>query len=163
MISFVFALLAILCFQPAPLLARSGPASKDHPPELWPGYGFKGGQITGKATKPPVLESCSAPETAQVSPSTNPNRVRIDVKMACRGMLILSDTYFPGWHASIDREPAEIHEAYGALRGIVVDKGEHHIEFLYRPVSAIAGLALTALGILFVIWTRWHSRKDAVE
>ena len=114
-------------------------------------------------TKPPVLESCSAPETAQVSPSTNPNRVRIDVKMACRGMVILSDTYFPGWHASIDRQPAEIHEAYGALRGIVVDKGEHHIEFLYRPVSAIAGLALTALGILFAIWTRWHSRKDAVE
>ena len=72
-------------------------------------------------------------------------------------MVILSDTYFPGWRATIDGQPAVILEPFGALRGIVVDKGEHHIEFLYRPTSAVAGISLTALGVLFVIWTRWRT------
>ena len=108
-------------------------------------------------TAPPVLETCSTPEEAQVAPSANPNRVRIDVKLACRGMVILSDTYFPGWRATVDGQPAVILEPFGALRGIVVEKGDHHIEYLYRPTSAVAGISLTALGVLFVLWTRWRS------
>jgi hypothetical protein len=109
-------------------------------------------------TPPPALEACPA-EDASISPTPNPNRVRIDVAMNCRGLLILSDTAFPGWHATVDGRPVEILEPFGALRGIVVDKGPHHIEFNYRPVSAVAGAALTLLGIAFVGWTRWRTRK----
>jgi len=110
-------------------------------------------------TAAPVLETCSTPEEARVTPSANPNRVRIDVKLACRGIVILSDTYFPGWRATVDGRPAAILETFGALRGIVVEKGHHHIEYLYRPASAVAGISLTALGAVFVLWTRWRTRK----
>jgi len=110
-------------------------------------------------TAPPSLEKCSAPEEAQVAALTGPNRVHINVKMACRGLVILSDTYFPGWRATVDRQPVEILETFGALRGIVVEKGDHHIEYVYWPTSAVAGIGLTGLGILFVAWTRWHSKK----
>ena len=79
--------------------------------------------------------------------------------MACRGMVILSDTYFPGWRATIDGQPTAILEPFGALRGIVAEKGDHHIEFVYRPFSAVAGISLSALGVLFVLWTRWYTRK----
>jgi hypothetical protein len=109
-------------------------------------------------TQPPALERCPG-EDATISPTLNPNRVRIDVTMNCRGLLILSDTAFPGWRATVDGRRSEILEPFGVLRGIVVDKGTHHIEFNYRPVSAVAGAALTLLGVVFVGWTRWRTRK----
>ncbi|MFN0106004.1 MAG: YfhO family protein [Bryobacteraceae bacterium] len=111
-------------------------------------------------TSPPALESCSAAEEAKVAHSENPNRVRIDVKLACRGMVILSDTYFPGWHAAVDGRSAAILQPFGALRGIVVEKGDHRIELVYRPASAVTGASLTVIGVLFVFWTRWQTGKQ---
>lgn len=113
-------------------------------------------------TTPPALETCSAPESANLTPSSDPNRVRIDVTAACRGLVILSDTYFPGWSATVDGRPVEILETFGALRGIVVEKGDHHIEYVYYPKSAVAGASLTLLGILLLFWTRWHTRNHAL-
>jgi hypothetical protein len=110
-------------------------------------------------TAPPALETCSTPESAAVVPSGNPNRVRIDVKLACRGMVILSDTYFPGWLATVDGRSVPILEPFGALRGVLVESGDHRIAYDYRPTSAIAGAALTSIGILFVLWTRWRAGK----
>jgi len=78
-----------------------------------------------------------------------PNRVRIKAYMPCPGLVILADTHFPGWEASIDGKPgARIWEAYGALRGVVVGSGHHEIDFRYRPRSVYFGAALTAAGLL---------------
>ena len=114
-------------------------------------------------TAPPTLESCSGEESAAIVPSGTPNQVHIDVTAACRGLVILSDTYFPGWQARVDGRPVEILETFGALRGVVVDKGSHRIEYAYRPSSAIAGGSLTALGLVFLFWTHWKTRIRAVE
>ncbi len=110
-------------------------------------------------TPPPALETCTSPEEASARYTANPNTVHINARLACRGLLILSDTYFPGWTATMDGRPAPILAPFGALRGVVVDKGAHHIEFAYLPTSAVAGAALTASGVLFVFWTLWLSRK----
>jgi uncharacterized membrane protein YfhO len=59
-------------------------------------------------------------------------------------MVILSDTFFPGWLASVDGRDTPIHEAYGFLRGVVVPGGLHTLEFRYRPRSVFLGAALTA-------------------
>jgi uncharacterized membrane protein YfhO len=67
--------------------------------------------------------------------------------------LILADTYFPGWTATIDGQATPIIETFGALRGVVIEPGEHHVEYSYRPASAMAGAALTLLGFAFVFWT----------
>jgi uncharacterized membrane protein YfhO len=66
-------------------------------------------------------------------------------------MVILSDTWFPGWHATVDGKPARIYEAYGVLRGVVVERGSHIIEMAYRPASVIWGGVLTAIGFVLSI------------
>lgn len=104
-------------------------------------------------SSPPALENCDATEDARISNSSNPNRVRIDVTLGCRGLVNLSDTYFPGWHALVDGRPAPILETYGALRGVVVDAGTHHIELYYRPASAVYGALLFVSGLIFLVWT----------
>ena len=108
---------------------------------------------------PPVLEVCEGEEEARLVPLSSPNRVRMDVRLDCRGLVVLSDTYFPGWTARVDGKSAEILEVYGALRGVVVERGEHRIEMAYRPWSALAGGGLSLVGLIFVGWT-W--RRSAI-
>lgn len=95
----------------------------------------------------PELERCGGGEEARIA-EYGLNRVAVEARLACRGMLILTDTWFPGWRARVDGRPARIHEAYAAVRGVVVEAGAHRVEFVYRPASVMAGGALTALGCL---------------
>jgi hypothetical protein len=100
--------------------------------------------LTGNA---PTLDACPANDEASLVERRD-TRMVFDVRMACKGMLIASETFFPGWAASIDGRTAPIYEAYGALRGVVVDTGRHRIEFRYRPMMVYWGAFLTALGIV---------------
>jgi len=74
--------------------------------------------------------------------------VTVQAKMTCDGMVVLSDTYYPGWDAKIDGQPVEIHEVDFAFRGVVVSRGTHQITFRYRPGSFVVGVVLTLAGLL---------------
>jgi uncharacterized membrane protein YfhO len=71
-------------------------------------------------------------------------------------MLILSDTWYPGWEATVDGRKVPIYQAYSALRGVVLEAGFHRIEFRYRPASALIGGLMSMIGILtacgVVVW-----------
>jgi uncharacterized membrane protein YfhO len=66
-------------------------------------------------------------------------------------MVILTDTWFPGWRATVDGRPARIEKAYGAFRGVVVEAGDHTIEMRYRPWSVFIGASMTALASLIAL------------
>ncbi len=102
----------------------------------------------------PPLESCAPTDEVRVIARSG-NRIQLDARMACKGMVILSETFFPGWRATVDGRAAPIYEADGPLRGIVVKAGTHQIEMRYRPMSVYAGAGLTAIGLLAVLlWRR---------
>ena len=63
-------------------------------------------------------------------------------------MVVLSDTYFPGWRARVDGKAAQIYEVNGAMRGVMVPGGLHTLTMRYRPASVIWGGLLTLVGIL---------------
>jgi hypothetical protein len=109
--------------------------------------------------RPPDLERCAGPDSVEIL-SYEPGRVRIAADMACRGMVILTDTWFPGWRAEVDGEPAVIHEAYGVVRGVVVERGAHTIEMRYRPLSVLAGGLLSAAATLLAagVWLAGRNR-----
>jgi len=96
----------------------------------------------------PQLATCdTTPEKIQYV-SRNPQSYTLQAQVACAGMLIVSESYTPGWKATIDGKPAEIRRVYGALRGVVVPQGAHRIRMRYRPTSVIFGAALTLTGVL---------------
>jgi hypothetical protein len=101
---------------------------------------------------PPQLSSCAEDDVWM--PRHEPNYLVIKASMSCRGMVILTDTWFPGWRATVDGRAAPIEKAYGAFRGVVVDGGDHTIEMRYRPSSVFIGAALTALAALIALWAR---------
>jgi hypothetical protein len=103
--------------------------------------------------EPPALESCGGPDNVRFLHRSS-NEVRLRARLACRGLLVLSETHFPGWRATVDGRRVAIHEVFGALRGVVVDGGDHTIEMVYRPWTAVAGGFLTLAGLAsgLVLW-----------
>ncbi len=97
--------------------------------------------------KPPVLTACDSADNIVVQRYT-PGQVKLAASMTCKGMVILADTWFPGWEATVDGKPVHIYEAYAMVRGVVVDAGVHSVEFSYRPRSVLFGAILTLLAAL---------------
>ena len=87
---------------------------------------------------PPALETCAAQDDVRLA-ARDSNNLVVEALMRCRGMVIVSDPYFPGWQAAVDGKRAHIYQAYGFLRGVIVEAGRHRVEMRYRPASVIWG------------------------
>jgi hypothetical protein len=110
----------------------------------------RGRELRGKvitAAAVPTLQQCPAlPDQVDVT-SYRPAAVTIQAKLACDGMLVLADTFYPGWRATLDGSGVPIQEVDMALRGVLVPKGQHEIRFFYRPWSVYIGAMLTFGGV----------------
>ena len=95
---------------------------------------------------PPRLEPCDTADAVTLE-EHDTDTVRIRAKMSCQGMVILSDTFFPGWRAEVDGKSAPIYEVNAAMRGVIVPQGEHVVTMHYRPASAALGGLLSLVGI----------------
>ena len=78
------------------------------------------------------------------------NDLELAVHAESLGLLVLSESYDPGWHATVNGQPAKILEVDGALRGLVVGPGDNKITLRYLPASIMAGALLTACAFLGV-------------
>ncbi|MEO7144707.1 MAG: hypothetical protein ABI165_14510 [Bryobacteraceae bacterium] len=95
----------------------------------------------------PELAACDpAADRVRIS-GRDAGHVSIDAAMACDGMVVLSETFYPGWKAAVDGESQPIRQVYGAIRGVVVKHGHHRLEMRYRPGSVMLGAALSFAGL----------------
>jgi len=90
--------------------------------------------------------------------------VQLSVDTPGVGFVVLTDTYYPGWQATVDGQPAKIWQANLAFRAVAVEAGQHTVDFYYRPYSFTIGLwasAITGLAIaVAIIWTTTHPKKQ---
>jgi hypothetical protein len=96
----------------------------------------------------PAMESCSPANDQLRITRRSSGSLDMDATLACSGMAVLSESYTPGWTATVDGKPAEIREVYGAFRGVAAPGGQHRIQMRYRPFSVMAGAILTLLGVI---------------
>jgi hypothetical protein len=78
--------------------------------------------------------------------------VRVDVEMECRGVLIVSDNWFPGWRAEVDGRSAPILKVDTVIRGVTLDRGRHMVTMRYLPGSVIGGFVLFVAGLGLTAW-----------
>jgi hypothetical protein len=91
-------------------------------------------------------EPRQAPPVASVSITRyGPDRIGLTVDTKAKGVLVLTDTYAPGWKASIDGQPARVYIADHAFRAVTVPAGRHRVEFVYEPLSFRIGAVLSLL------------------
>ena len=77
-----------------------------------------------------------------------PDRVQLEVSARRAGVVVLLDSYDPGWRAWVDGQPARILRVNVAFRAVPVPAGEHRVEMRYRPPALFLGIALSALTAL---------------
>ena len=85
------------------------------------------------------------------------NSIEYTVSANKNVMLILKDTYYPGWKAFLDGEEVEIYHVDYVFRGVEINQGKHQVVFAYQPTSfkvggiiSLISLGLTLGGILIV-------------
>lgn len=79
------------------------------------------------------------------------NKVIIETTNNQPGILVLTDTYYPGWTALIDSTPAPILKANYAFRSVVVPEGKHSVTFIFQPLSFEAGKIVSLTSVLLLI------------
>jgi hypothetical protein len=81
---------------------------------------------------------------------TGPDCVSVEVSMVDSGYLVLNDTYYPGWRATVDGERAPILTANHAFRAVYLEPGYHDVVFMYMPLSFRIGAGISAGALLFL-------------
>ena len=78
-------------------------------------------------------------------------QVTIDVTAAAPGLLVLADTFYPGWRATVNGTPEPIVRVDHAFRGVWLAAGQHRVVFRYAPVSVQRGAAVSAVAAVIVL------------
>jgi hypothetical protein len=77
------------------------------------------------------------------------------------GLLVLRDSWYPGWQAFIDGKRTPTFRVNGCFRGVIVPAGEHRVRFVYRPILLyVAGVvSLAATLLITVVCLQKHLTK----
>jgi hypothetical protein len=77
------------------------------------------------------------------------NRIEIQTQLATDAWIILTDTFYPGWKATIDgHAEANIVPANYVFRAIYVPEGIHKIVFEFRPTYFTVALVVALITLL---------------
>lgn len=115
------------------------------------------------ADQPPLVEApVTAPDTddpqgrATIADGEQNDTIVIKVDQACRGVLVLTDAWYPGWRAAVDGAAADIFCVDGLFRGVEVPAGAHEVVFHFDPASVRLGLSVTCVAtgitVLSMLW-----------
>lgn len=108
---------------------------------------------------PPLFEpSAEGAGSARIVDSS-PSRVVVEVDAPRGGILVLSDAYYPEWHAYVDGAERETMKANIALRGVALEPGTHTVEFVFRPSSLHQGFFIGGAGLVLLLLMLAYGHK----
>ena len=140
-------------------------------PRAWVAYDWRqgSGQLqsaavtaassTAELHSRPVLEEAPPSPSGSALPAPGPatfladkdEYVSLQVHALRAGYVVLDDSYYPGWQATVDGHPAKIVPADENFRAVAVSAGEHTIDFRYRPASFRVGAIISILAALSML------------
>ncbi|WZO99877.1 hypothetical protein EP7_001491 [Isosphaeraceae bacterium EP7] len=94
--------------------------------------------------------------------STDPDRPVLRVTTEAPGLLVVADTWMPGWTATVDGQPAPVLRGNHAQRVIPLPRpGSHEIRLSYVPPGLALGAVLSAGSL--VVLLAWACRGPAAS
>ncbi len=92
---------------------------------------------------PSTAGAATADESVSVI-TYEPERVVVRADVSQPAVLVLADTFYPGWEATVDGLPASILRANLMFRGLALEPGSHEVVFTYRPTGWQRGAWISA-------------------
>jgi hypothetical protein len=77
--------------------------------------------------------------------------VAVETSAPKPSLLVLTDSWFPGWRATVDGKSTPVERVDYLLRGVRVPAGAHTVEFAYRPTSWRVGWIVSLLALLALL------------
>lgn len=103
----------------------------------------------------------SSPGRADVEQYT-PGHIRIGTDARRPALLVVAESWYPGWSALLDGKPTPILRTNYLSQGIQVPEGKHIVEMDYRPASMTYGSLASGAGLLgLAAMAVWAKRRDA--
>lgn len=105
----------------------------------------------------------NAPEEAgDVSfESYSPKHLVLRANATAKSVLLLNDKFDPNWSVLVDGEPAELLRCNYLMRGVLLEPGEHVVEFRFEPPQAGLYLSLVAIAVALGVcgWLGFSGRS----
>jgi hypothetical protein len=90
-----------------------------------------------------------AAASTRIEEQTN-HRLRLRVAAPGLGIVVISQAYYPGWHATVDAKPAPVLRADYAIQGVAVPAGTHDVDVWFEPRSFRVGLTISAVTAVLI-------------
>ena len=92
-----------------------------------------------------------------------PSYLRCHLTLHQPGVMVLSDSWYPGWTATVDGEPAPLFYVNCGMRGLALEAGAHEVEMRYRCRPFELGGVVSAVTWVLAIglWIRGFLRGDS--
>lgn len=76
------------------------------------------------------------------------------------GLVVLSDTYYPGWEARVNGKSTLLLAANGSSRAVPVENGDNTIEMDFKPVSLQRAFKLLGIGVILLAFILFAALVD---
>jgi hypothetical protein len=96
---------------------------------------------------------------AEITRYTN-HRVTIRATLDNSGVLVLADSFYPGWKVFVDGEERQILRANYFFRGVFLSPGVHQVVFRYEPASFYYGALISLLTLVVFSLILIRVRRD---
>ena len=80
------------------------------------------------------------------------DKVKLTVSNNKKGILVLTDSFYPGWKVFVDGKESPIYPVNIMFKGVIVDAGEHTITFIYRPAWFVPTILITISSVLLCLF-----------
>ncbi len=157
---YAFVLSCGSCLETLETKILTGPTRDGHPANLV----IDGRLIEGQqAAFVPIYDRllpASPPGTRSTATRPGPGRWRVETNGSLPSLLVVAETYYPGWSATVDGKGVPVFEADGAFVGVSLPAGQHVVTLTYqRPVAAAVGRFITFSTLLGVAVFAWMRRR----
>lgn len=108
----------------------------------------------------PNFQKTASSDTNTVSIIEDKNtKVTLTANLKSDSLVVLSDSFYPGWQAKVDGQVTKIMAANINSRATVVKKGSHLIEFSYSPdgLKFWSSISIASLILSLVIFTKYRN------
>ncbi len=83
--------------------------------------------------------------------SSRKNHLSLTVDTKDQGILVYSDSFYPGWEAKVDSLEVKIYAANINSKAIIIPAGTHNVEFTYFPKWFKLGALTSIISLLIAI------------